>query len=149
MSQAPFSPWGQPPGYQIQQPSGYAVPQYQPQPPPPCHYGPPPLEGIIRRECDMCGQAIRPGEQVVESYYGVEGRSEQSGQPIAVDPPGRQMKVTVVHRKCQIEHAVDENPDDADDILGDMVEERATEMANSYLENGEADFDRRLEDERS
>jgi hypothetical protein len=145
MAQAPFCPWEPPPGYQQQQPLGYQVPQYQPQP----YYGPPPIEQIIRRECDLCGQYIKPGEDVVESYYGVEGQSEQSGQPIAVDPPGKQMMVTVVHRECHIEHAVDKNQDLADDLLGTMVEERALEMYQEAMDNPEGELARRLADENS
>lgn len=147
MSQAPFCPWEPQP---VQQGNGHAVPQYQQ----PTYYvgPPPPLEEIILRECEICKTYMQLGEKTFELYGGIEGRSPQTGFPMTVDPPGQELEVFKVHRKCLVDLTFHLCPDEVDELISEIAEERAAEMFQEWQQNTDSmddELDRRLEDERA
>lgn len=110
---------------------------------------------MLELTCDLCEGRIDSGEEVVELFLGVAGRSPQTGylttvpNPRYVPHPGQVAETTTVHRECHIEHAMTNvNPEQADDLLAEQVMELANELFEEWKQNYllEERFEERISD---
>jgi len=99
----------------------------------------------------MCEGKIENNDDCIEMFFGIIGRSPQTGLKMVVSDPEKRpqdLEVVIVHTECSMEFIAEHIlPEQFHEILDSMAMERAEEMFNEM--NEEAGLTRRLEDPES
>jgi hypothetical protein len=65
----------------------------------------------ISRPCDYCKVEIREGDECIEVFDGVLGKSPKSGQGIVVEGVPGSNETTIVHRECLLQTLIESDPE--------------------------------------